>query len=197
MLKGDAFRQMVMSWLETGWHPMMAFTVSLWMRNQTLCSCLSSLPLKQSLWPSWVDVFTKFYQRTSQGPRMFHQYLFISCVSSSSFPAALSDLTVPIVMLFLVCNAFVPSVAFFSPLSWWPAMEDVVLVPGDNRTSMDWDVVVIFMQVSWAILHGGAHPYFIYQRAFLTIYNTPVQTYHRHLYAILLTMHNTPVCSPC
>ena len=45
--------------------------------------------------------------------------LFISCVSSSSFPAALSDLTfqVPIVMLFLARSDFGPSVAYFSPPS--------------------------------------------------------------------------------
>ena len=39
---------------------------------------------------------------------MFHWYLFISCVSSSTFPAALSDLKfqVPIVMLFLARSDF-------------------------------------------------------------------------------------------
>ena len=61
MLNGDAFRRMVMSRLETGRHPMMAFTVSLWMRNPTPCSCLSSRPLKNSLWPSGVDVSPKFF----------------------------------------------------------------------------------------------------------------------------------------
>ena len=42
--------------------------------------------------PSRVDVSPKFSQRISQSPRMFHRYLFISCVSSSTVPAALSDL---------------------------------------------------------------------------------------------------------
>ena len=78
--------------------------------------CLSSRPLKKSLWPSGVDVSPKFFQRTSQSPRMFHWYLFISCVSSSTFPAALSDLTfqVPIVM-FLARSDFGPSyIVYFS-----------------------------------------------------------------------------------
>ena len=115
MLNCDAFRRMVMSRLETGRHPMMAFTVSLWVRNPTPCSCLSSRPLKKSLWPSGVDVSPKFFQRTSQSPRMFYRYLLISCVSFSTFPAALSDLTfqVPMVMLFLARSDFGPSVAYF------------------------------------------------------------------------------------
>ena len=70
MLNGDAFKRMVMSRLKTGRHPMMAFTVSLRIRNPTPCSCLSSRPLKRSLWPSGVDVSPKFFQRTSQSPRM-------------------------------------------------------------------------------------------------------------------------------
>ena len=79
-----------MSRLETGWHPMMAFTASLWIGNLTPCSCLSSQPPKKSLWPSGVDVSPKFLgfffsQRTSQSRRMFHRYLFISWVSST-FP---------------------------------------------------------------------------------------------------------------
>ena len=155
MLNGDAFRRMVMSRLETGRHPIMAFTVSLWMRNPTQCSCLSSLPLKKSLWPSGIDVSPEFFQRTSQSPRMFHWYLFISCVSSSTFPAALSDLTfqVPIVMLFLARGDFSPSVTCFSPPSGWPAMEGVVLVPSDDRAGMDWVVVVIFI---WCVLGNVA-----------------------------------------
>ena len=112
MLNGDAFSRMVMSQLETGRHPMMAFTESLGIRNLTSCSCLSSRPLKKSLWPSGVDVTPKFFQRTSH---MFHQYLSISCVSSSTFPVALSDITfqVLIVMLFLARSEFGPSVAYF------------------------------------------------------------------------------------
>ena len=45
MLKGTALRRMVMSLLETGWHPMTVLTVSLWTRNPRPCSCLSSFPL--------------------------------------------------------------------------------------------------------------------------------------------------------
>ena len=158
MLNGDAFRRMVMGRLETGRHPMMAFTVSLWMRNPTVCSCLSSRPLKKSLWPSVVNVspqFFFFFQCTSQGPRMFHRYLFIACVSSSTFPVALRDLTfqVPIVMLFLARSDFGPSVAYFSPPSWWPATGGAVLVSGGYRAGMDWDVVVIFM---WCVLGNVA-----------------------------------------
>ena len=64
-------------------------------------------------------VSPKFFQRTSQSPRMFYRYLLISCVSFSTFPAALSDLTfqVPIVMLFLARSDVGPSVAYFSSLS--------------------------------------------------------------------------------
>ena len=152
MLNGDAFRRMVMSRLETGQHPMLALTVSLWMRNPIPWSCLSLWPLKKSLWPSRVDVSPKFFQRTSQSPRMFHRYLFILCVSSSTFPAALT-FQVPIVMLFLAHWDFRPSVAYFSPPSSWPAMEGEVLVPGDDRASMDWVVVVIFM---WCVLGSVA-----------------------------------------
>ena len=52
---------------------------------------------------SSVVVSPKFFQLISQSPRMFHMYLSISCVSSWSFPAALSVLVfhVPMVMLSL------------------------------------------------------------------------------------------------
>ena len=65
---------------------------------------MSVLTATEELVAFWCRRFSKvfFFQRTSQSPNMFHWYLFISCVSSSTFPAALSDLTfqVPIVMLF-------------------------------------------------------------------------------------------------
>ena len=155
MLNGDAFRRTVVNWLETGRHPMIAFTVSLWMRSPTPCSCLSSRPLKKSLWPSGVHVSPKYFQPTSQSQRMFHWYHFISCVSSSTFPAALSDLMfqVPIVILFLARSDFCPPVAYFSPPSWWPATEGTVLVPGNDQAGMDWVVVVIFM---WCVLGNVA-----------------------------------------
>ena len=60
MLKGTALRRMVMSLLETGRHPMTVFTMSLWTRNPTPCSCLSSFPLKRTLCPSSVVVSPKF-----------------------------------------------------------------------------------------------------------------------------------------
>ena len=41
-------RRMVMSLLETGRHPKAVFTMSLWTRNPTPCSCLSSYPLKKT-----------------------------------------------------------------------------------------------------------------------------------------------------
>ena len=42
VLKRTAPRQMVMSLLESRRHPMTVFTMSLWTRNPTPCSCLSS-----------------------------------------------------------------------------------------------------------------------------------------------------------
>ena len=73
----------------------------------------------KSLWLSGVDVSPKFFQLTSQSPRMFYWYFFSSCVSFSAFPAALSDLTfqVLIVILFLARRDLGQSVAYFSPPS--------------------------------------------------------------------------------
>ena len=52
---------------------------------------------------SSVVVSPKFFHLISQSPRMFHLYLSILCVSSWSFPAALSVLVfhVPVMMLSL------------------------------------------------------------------------------------------------
>ena len=47
---------MVMSLLETGQHPLTAFTMSLWTGHPTPCSCLSSFSLKKTLCPSSVVV---------------------------------------------------------------------------------------------------------------------------------------------
>ena len=130
------------------------------MRSPTPCSCLSSRPLKESLWPSGVDVSPKCYQRTSQSPRTFHQYLSILCVSSSAFPAVLSNLTfqVPIVMLILARSDLVHQLHNFylhpdgqqpkaRPLFW--AKTEPVWIEMGLSSSCD---------VSWAMLHGGAHP---------------------------------------
>ena len=62
--------------------------VPLWRRNPMPCS----FPLKKPLCPSSVVVSPKFFHLISQSPRMFHLYLSISCVSSWSFPTALSVL---------------------------------------------------------------------------------------------------------
>ena len=160
MLKGDAFWQVVMGRLEKGRHPMMAFTVCLWMRNPTTCSCLTSLPLKKSLWPSGVDISPKIFQHTSQSPRMFHRYLLILCVSSSTFSAALSDFS-------------------FQCLSWCCFWHVVILVhqshtfhlcpDGQQRKARSLFQVMtepVWIElwlssscgVSWAMLHGRAHP---------------------------------------
>ena len=85
MLKRTALRRMVISLLETGWHPMTVFTMSLWTRYPTPCSYLSSFPPKKTLRPSSVVVSPKFFDLISQSPRMLHLYLSISCVSSWSY----------------------------------------------------------------------------------------------------------------
>ena len=50
MLKGLALSRTVMSLLEIWRHPMTLFTISLCSRKPTPCSCLSSFPLKFTLW---------------------------------------------------------------------------------------------------------------------------------------------------
>ena len=85
MLKGTALKRIVMSLLETGQHPMTVFTMSLWTRNPTPCSCLSSFSLKKTSCPSSVVVSPKFFHLIWQSPRMSHLYLSISCVSSLKF----------------------------------------------------------------------------------------------------------------
>ena len=92
---------MVMSLLETGRHSLTVYTMSLLTRNPTPCSCLSSFPLKKKLCPSSVVVvLPKFFHLISQSPRMFHLYLSILCVSSWSFPVALSALVFHVRCLF-------------------------------------------------------------------------------------------------
>ena len=67
----------------------------------------------------WSRCFSKVFPTYFTESKIFHRYLFILCVSSSTFPAAVSDLVfqVPIVMLFLARSDFGPSVAYFSPPS--------------------------------------------------------------------------------
>ena len=95
--------------------------MSLWTRNPTPCSCLSSLPLKCNLWPSSVDVSPKFFHRTPQRPKMFQPYLLVLYDNSSNLPAIREVLTfqVPIVILFHTRILLVVTpVAYFSPPSW-------------------------------------------------------------------------------
>ena len=66
MLKGTALRWMVISLLETGWHSMRVFMMSLWTTNQTPCSSLSSFKLKKTLCPSSVVILPKFFHLISE-----------------------------------------------------------------------------------------------------------------------------------
>ena len=79
-VNGLALRRIVIRLLESGRQLMTVFTMPLWTRNPTPCSCLSSLPLKYNLRPPWVDILPKFFHRTSQRPKMFQRYLVVSCL---------------------------------------------------------------------------------------------------------------------
>ena len=112
---------MVVSLFETEQHPMTVFMMSLWTRNPTPCSCLSSFPLKETLCPSSVVVSSTFFHLISQSSRMFYLYLSILCISSWSFSAALSVLMfhVPVVMLSLPWICDDAPVAYLTPPSWF------------------------------------------------------------------------------
>ena len=88
---------------------------------------------KKTLCPSSVVVSPKFFHLISQSPRMFHLYLSISCVSSCSFPAALSVLVfqVPMVMLSLPRIFDDAPVAHLTPPSWCTAEGAVLVHPTD------------------------------------------------------------------
>ena len=160
MLKGTALRRMVISLLETGRHPMTMFTKSLWTRNPTPCWCLSSFLLKKSLRPSSVVVSPKFFHLISQSPKMFHLYLFISCVSYWSFPAAFSVLVsqVPIVMLSFPRIFDDAPVAYLTPPSWCTAEGAILVDPGGDRSGMVWLFVVIAWWVLGKVQPDGAYP---------------------------------------
>ena len=114
---------------------------------------MSSLPLKYDLLPSSVDVSPKFFHHTSQKPKMFQWYLLISYDNSSNLPAIRKVLTfqVPIVILFLTCILLVVTpVAYFSPPSWWATEGAVLFDPGNDRSGIGWEMVVISCGVSWA-----------------------------------------------
>ena len=71
MLKANALRRMVMSLLETGQHPMTVFTMSLWTRKPTPCSCLYP-PFH---WRKPCVLPLLFRQSSSISFHRFHMYL--------------------------------------------------------------------------------------------------------------------------
>jgi hypothetical protein len=85
---------------------------------------------------------------------MVQWYLFISCVSSSTFPGILNVLMfhVPMLMLFLIRSfgGDCAPVAHLTPLPWCKT-KGAVLVPGDDRSGMVEGKVVIACGVSWAL----------------------------------------------
>ena len=93
-------------------------------------------------------------------PRMFHLYLSISCVSSWSFPAALSVLVfqVPMVMLSFPRIFDDAPVAHLTPPSWITAEGAVLVDPGGDRSGMVWLCVVIAWWVSGKVQPDGAYP---------------------------------------
>ena len=93
-------------------------------------------------------------------PRMFYLYLSILCVSSWSFPAALSVFVfqVPIVMLSLPQTFNDAPVAYLTSPSRCTA-EGVVLVNlGGDQSSMVWLLVVIIWWIMGKVQPEGAHP---------------------------------------
>ena len=75
----------------------------------------------------------------SQSPRTFHPYLSISCVSSCSFPAALSVLVFQVSMVMSLPRIFdYAPVAYLTPPSWCTAEGSVLVDPGVDRSGMVW-----------------------------------------------------------
>ena len=156
-----------MNLLETGWHPMTVFTMSLWTRNPMPCTGLSSFPLRKTLCPSSFVVLPKFFHLISQSPRMFHLYLSISCVSSWSFLGVLSVLVfqvpvlvflVPMVMLSLPQIFNDAPVAYLTPPSWCMAEGMVLVDPGGDRSDMVCLLVVMAWWVTGKVQPDGAYP---------------------------------------
>ena len=75
-----------------------------------------------------------------QSPWTFYLYLSISCVSSWSFPLALSVLVfhVPMVMLSLPQILHDAPVAYLTPPSWCMPEGIVLVDPGGDRSGMVW-----------------------------------------------------------
>ena len=98
---------------------------------------------KNTLCSSFGVVSRKFFLLISQSPGMFHPYLSISCVSSWSFPAALSVLVfhVPMVTLSLPRIFDDTLVACLTPPSWCTAEGAVLVGPGGDQSVMVWLLV--------------------------------------------------------
>ena len=160
MLKGTALRRMVKRLLETRRHPMTVFTMSLWTQNIMSCSCVSSFPLKKTLCPSCV-VSLKFFHLISQNPRMLHLCLSVSCISSWSFPAALSVFVshVPM-MMFSFPRIFDDApVTCLKPPSWCTAEGAVLVDLVGDRSGMVYLLVFIIWWVTHKVQDDGVHPF--------------------------------------
>ena len=91
---------------------------------------------------------------------MFDLYLPISCVSSLSFPAALSVLVfrVPVVMLSLPQIFDDAPVAYLIPPSWCTVESAVLVDTGSHRSDVAWLHVFIIWCVMGKVQPDGAHP---------------------------------------
>ena len=76
---------------------------------------------------------------------MFHLYLSISCVSSWSFPAALSVVVFHMAMVILSLRQIFDDapVAYLTTPFWCTAEGAVLVNPGGDRSGMVWVLVVI------------------------------------------------------
>ena len=125
--------------MESGRHPMIVFMMSLWTRNLTSCSCLSSFPLKKTVCPSAVVVSPKFFHLISQSPKMFHQYLSSSCASSWRSPAAPSVSVFHVLLVMSLPRILDGApVACLTPPSWCTAEGAVLVNPGSDRFGRVW-----------------------------------------------------------
>ena len=152
MLKGLALSRNVMSLLEIGRHPMTLFTISLCTWKLTPCSCLSSFPLKYTLWPPPAGISPDFFHLISHNPRMPHLYQSISYKSSSTLPAAHRVLTFQVAIEMSSRPRSLARVAHL-PFPPWCPTGNVVVVPGHDRSGMDiLSFVAVIGGVSWAYL---------------------------------------------
>ena len=91
---------------------------------------------------------------------MLHLYLFISCVSSWSFHAALNVLVFHVLMVMLSLPQIFDDapVAYLTPPSWCTVEGAVLVDPGGNRSGMVWLLVFIRWCVTDKVQPDGAHP---------------------------------------